>query len=116
VKYVRRYLPIIIFRAINKRTVPNTFSSTRFEKPVANLAPARPPTKNPIQMYAAALVTIQDLLGHGQITTTQQYCRVADFKVQRGYYRAIEVVMLRTQLHEKDRFELPEKQVKENRA
>jgi len=63
----------------------------------------------------AALVTIQDLLGHGQITTTQRYCRVADLKVQRDYYRAIEVVMQRTQLHAEDRFELPEKQVKENR-
>ena len=64
----------------------------------------------------AALVTIQDLLGHGQITTTQRYCRVADLKVQRDYYRAIEVVMQRTQLHAEDRFELPEKQVKENRV
>jgi len=64
----------------------------------------------------AALVTIQDLLGHGQITTTQRYCRVADLKVQRDYYRAIEVVMQRTQLHAGDRFELPEKQVKENRV
>jgi site-specific recombinase XerD len=64
----------------------------------------------------AALVTIQDLLGHGQITTTQRYCRVADLKVQRDYYRAIEVVMERTQLHAEDRSELPEKQVKENRV
>ena len=64
----------------------------------------------------AALVTIQDLLGHGQITTTQRYCRVADLKVQRDYYRAIEVVMQRTQAHAEDRFELPEKQVKENRV
>jgi site-specific recombinase XerD len=64
----------------------------------------------------AALVTIQDLLGHGQITTTQRYCRVADLKVQRDYYRAIEVVMQRTQLHAEDKCELPEKQVKENRV
>ncbi len=63
----------------------------------------------------AALVTIQDLLGHGQITTTQRYCRVADLKVQRDYYRAIEVVMQRTQLHAGDRFEPAEKQMKENR-
>ncbi len=42
----------------------------------------------------AALVTIQDLLGHGQITTTQRYCRVSNLKVQRDYYKAIEVVML----------------------
>ena len=45
----------------------------------------------------ADLATIQDLLGHGQITTTQRYCRVANLKVQRDYYKAIEVVLQRTQ-------------------
>jgi site-specific recombinase XerD len=44
----------------------------------------------------AGLATIQDLLGHGQITTTQRYCRVANLKVQRDYYKAMEVVMQRT--------------------
>jgi len=62
----------------------------------------------------AALVTIQDLLGHGQITTTQRYCRVADLKVQRDYYKAIEVVLQRTQIRGKDDFEPPEKRAKEN--
>ena len=45
----------------------------------------------------AGLATIQDLLGHGQITTTQRYCRVANLKVQREYYKAMEVVLERTQ-------------------
>jgi site-specific recombinase XerD len=45
----------------------------------------------------ADLATIQDLLGHGQITTTQRYCRVANLKVQRDYYKAMKVVMQRTQ-------------------
>ena len=45
----------------------------------------------------ADLATIQDLLGHGQITTTQGYCWVSNLKVQRDYYRAIEVVLQRTQ-------------------
>jgi site-specific recombinase XerD len=45
----------------------------------------------------ADLATIQDLLGHGQITTTQRYCWVANLKVQRDYYKAMEVVMQRTQ-------------------
>jgi site-specific recombinase XerC len=45
----------------------------------------------------AGLATIQDLLGHDQITTTQRYCRVANLKVQRDYYKAMEVVLQRTQ-------------------
>jgi len=49
----------------------------------------------------ADLATIQDLLGHGQITTTQRYCRVANLKVQRDYYKAMEVV-LRTQAQQED--------------
>jgi site-specific recombinase XerD len=44
----------------------------------------------------AGLATIQDLLGHGQITTTQRYCWVANLKVQRDYYKAMEVVLKRT--------------------
>jgi len=50
----------------------------------------------------ADLATIQDLLGHGQITTTQRYCRVANLKVQRDYYKAMEVVLQRTQAQEED--------------
>ena len=44
----------------------------------------------------AELVTIQDLLGHRWITTTQRYCRVSNLKVQRDYYKAMEKVMQRT--------------------
>ena len=45
----------------------------------------------------ADLVTIQDLLGHSRITTTQCYCRVSNLKVQRDYDKAITIVLQRTQ-------------------
>jgi site-specific recombinase XerD len=50
----------------------------------------------------ADLATIQDLLGHGQITTTQRYCRVANLKVQRDYYKAMQIVLQRTQAWQED--------------
>jgi site-specific recombinase XerD len=50
----------------------------------------------------ADLATIQDLLGHGQITTTQRYCRIANLKVQRDYYKAMEVVLQRMQAQQED--------------
>lgn len=44
----------------------------------------------------AAVVTIQDLLGHNWITTTERYCTVANVKVMKDYFKAMEVIMARS--------------------
>jgi site-specific recombinase XerD len=44
----------------------------------------------------ADLSTIHDLLGHHSIRMTQRYCQVSNLKIQRDYYKAMEVIMQRT--------------------
>jgi site-specific recombinase XerD len=45
----------------------------------------------------AEIVTIQDLLGHNRITTTERYMTVSNLKVKRDYYRAMEKVLKKLQ-------------------
>ena len=59
----------------------------------------------------AALVTIQDLLGHSRITTTQCYCRVSNLKVQRDYFKAINIVLQKTQPIRDDNPEWNQKEI-----
>jgi site-specific recombinase XerD len=46
----------------------------------------------------AELETVQDLLGHSWITTTQRYCRLSNQKVKADYFRTMEVVMKKTRI------------------
>ena len=62
----------------------------------------------------AQLSSIRDLLGHTHVTTTQRYCKVANLKVQRDYFKAMEVVMQRMQALEED--EEPRSYPRERRA
>ena len=41
----------------------------------------------------AEVETIQDLLGHNWITTTQRYCRVSNVKVKTDYFKAMQVIL-----------------------
>jgi site-specific recombinase XerD len=43
----------------------------------------------------AQVASIQDLLGHSCITTTQRYCKVSNLKVQRDYFKAMEKITQR---------------------
>jgi site-specific recombinase XerD len=43
----------------------------------------------------AMLVSVQELLGHSSIISTQRYCKVSNEKVRRDYFKAMELVMKR---------------------
>jgi len=43
----------------------------------------------------AQAVSIQDLLGHNWISTTERYCKVSNVKVKRDYFRAMEKILNR---------------------
>lgn len=43
----------------------------------------------------AEVETIQDLLGHNWITTTQRYCKVSNLKIQKDYFKAMRNVLQR---------------------
>ena len=41
----------------------------------------------------ARLVTVQDLLGHSWVETTQRYCKISNLKVQRDYHNAMAKIL-----------------------
>jgi site-specific recombinase XerD len=43
----------------------------------------------------AMLVSVQELLGHNNIISTQRYCKVSNEKVRRDYFKAMALVMKR---------------------
>jgi len=45
----------------------------------------------------AEVETIQDLLGHNWITTTQRYCKISNVKVKRDYFKAMQVILSRSE-------------------
>jgi site-specific recombinase XerD len=44
----------------------------------------------------AEVESIQDLLGHNWITTTQRYCKVSNVKVQKDYFKAMGKILQRS--------------------
>ena len=52
--------------------------------------------ENNWNIAGAKVVTIQDLLGHNGINTTERYCCVSNLKVMRDHFKAMEVIMQRT--------------------
>jgi site-specific recombinase XerD len=45
----------------------------------------------------AEVETIQDLLGHNWITTTQRYCKLSNAKVKKDYFKAMQVILNRSE-------------------
>jgi site-specific recombinase XerD len=43
----------------------------------------------------AQVESIQDLLGHNWITTTERYCKVSNMKVKRDYFNAMGKILKR---------------------
>ncbi len=44
----------------------------------------------------AMLATVQELMGHGCVLSTQRYAKVSNIKVRRDYFKAMEFIMVKT--------------------
>ena len=53
----------------------------------------------------AEVETIQDLLGHNWITTTQRYCKLSNVKVKKDYFKAMQVILSQS---ENEKIQLPQ--------
>jgi len=50
----------------------------------------------------ADIVSIQQILGHTKIKTTQRYSKLLNRKAQRDYFQAMEVVMEKTSINQRE--------------
>ncbi|WP_419177090.1 tyrosine-type recombinase/integrase [Desulfosediminicola sp.] len=48
----------------------------------------------------ADLVSIQEILGHTKIKTTQHYSKLSNLKVQKDYFQAMEIVLAKTTIRQ----------------
>ena len=48
----------------------------------------------------ADIVSIQEILGHTKIKTTQRYSKLLNLKAQRDYFQAMEIVMEKTLINQ----------------
>ena len=42
------------------------------------------------------LVSLQDILGHDRVKTTERYSKVSNLKVMREYFKAMQLILQRT--------------------
>ena len=60
------------------------------------LSPTAPYDGHPLLNAEANIATIQDLLGHNWISTTQRHCKISNLAVQQDYQQAMQKIVERS--------------------